>query len=99
MGVQWDSTSGIYRLTESLWFSEEGSSVNILIEVGVPMKSFRLIKMCLNECIAKFIYDSTQSGLKQGDSLLPLLFNFALQYTIKKVQEIQEGLKSAHLCW
>jgi hypothetical protein len=25
-----------------------------------------------------------QKGLKQGDALLPLLFNFALEHTIKK---------------
>jgi hypothetical protein len=58
---------------------------NILIEFGVPMKLVRWIKMCLNEMyskvrIGKYLSDSfpIQNGLKQGDALLPLLFNFAV---------------------
>jgi hypothetical protein len=36
--------------------------------------------------IGKHLSDnfSTQSGLKQGDALSPLLFNFAIEYAIKK---------------
>jgi hypothetical protein len=34
-----------------------------------------------------------QNGLKQGDALSPLFLNFALEYSISKVQEHQTGLK------
>jgi retron-type reverse transcriptase len=46
-------------------------------------------------CIKKYQSDKSpiQNGLKQGGVLSPLLLNFALKHTIRRVQENQKGLK------
>jgi hypothetical protein len=67
---------------------------NILIDFRVSMKLVRLIEMRLNETYTKVhtgthMSDSfpSQNDLQQRDALSLLLFNFALGYAIRKVQE------------
>jgi len=64
------------------------------------MKFAKLIKMFLNETysrvwVVKHLSDMfpIKNGLKQGDDLPPLVFNFVLLYTIRRVQGYQNGMK------
>jgi len=64
------------------------------------MKLVRLIKMCLTATysrvrVGKNLSDTfpIRNGLKKGDALSPLLFNFALENDIRRVQVNQDGMK------
>jgi hypothetical protein len=73
---------------------------NILIQFGISMTLAGLIKMCLNKNhsrvrAGKYMSDMfhIKNGLKEGDVLPPLLFIFALQHAIRRLQVNQDGLK------
>jgi hypothetical protein len=100
---KWEYSETVHQLF--LDFKKAYDSVrellySILIEFGILMKLVRLIEMCLNETyskvrIGKHLSDSfpIQNGLKQGDALSPLLFNFPLEYAMQNVLVNQVGLK------
>jgi len=73
---------------------------NVLIEFGISIKLVGIIKMCLTEAHSRFRVGKNLSdmlpfrnGLKKGDALSPLLFNFVLDYAFRSVQVKQDGLK------
>jgi hypothetical protein len=62
---------------------------NVLFEFGIPRKLLSLMRMCRTETysrvrVGKNLSDRfpIRNGLKQGDALSPLLFNFALKFKI-----------------
>jgi hypothetical protein len=89
-GEKWEYNEILHQLF--IYFKKGYDSVrrevlySILIEFWVLMKLVRLIEMCLNKTysktrIGKHLSDSflIQNGLKQGDALSTLFFNFALE--------------------
>ena len=64
------------------------------------MKRVKLVKLSLTETysrvrVGKNLSDMfpIRNGLKQRDALSPLLFNFSLEYAIRRIQVNQDGLK------
>ena len=87
---KWEYSETVHHLF--IYFKKPYDSVtkevlyNILTEFGIPMKLVRL---------RKYLSDTfpIKNGLKQGDALPPLLFNFAFEYAIRRDKANQEGLK------
>jgi hypothetical protein len=90
---KWEYNGTVHQL--SIDFKKAYDSVrrevlyNILTEFGIPRKLVGLIKTCLNKTYSKVRrgkYQSDkfpiQNGLKRGDALSPLPFNFDLEYAI-----------------
>jgi hypothetical protein len=98
---KWEYSKAVHQLFMN--FKKAYDSVrsevlyNILIEYGIPKKLVRLIKMCMNGNYSRVQVGKHLSnvfpimnGLKQGDALSPMLFNFALEYAIRRVQVNQD---------
>jgi len=104
LGKKWEYIEAVHQLF--IDFKKDYDSVwrevlySILIGFGIPMKLARLIKMCLNDTcsrvwVGRHLSDMfpIKNCLKQGNVLLPLFFNFALEYAIMRVWVNRGGLK------
>jgi len=95
--TKWEYNGRVHQLF--IDFKKAYDSINkeklycILIRFGIPKKKMvPLVKMYLNDPISRVRIGNNMSdsfkirnGLKQGDVLTPLLFNFALEYAILKI--------------
>jgi hypothetical protein len=84
-GKKWEYIEAMHQLF--IDFKKEREVLcNVLMGFGILMKLVWIIKMCLNKMFSrvqegKHLSDMfpVKNGLKQGDTLLPLLCTFALE--------------------
>jgi len=69
-------------------------------EFEIPKKLISMCKTCVQKARSAVKIDGTLSsffenktGLKQGDSLSPILFNLALQKVVQSIKMVPSGIK------
>jgi len=104
LGINWEYNEEVHKLFIDFKKAYDSFRMevlyNILIVFGTLRKPVRLQKMSLTEIysrvrVCKNVSDRfpIRNGLKQGDALTPELFNFALEYAIRRIQVSRDGLK------
>jgi len=96
MVQKWKYVGAIHQLFIVVMKAYDSVNVKVLYtfltEFAIPTNLLRLIKMSLSEMysrvrVGKNLSDMfpIMNGLKQGDVLSPLFFNFAVEYAIRRV--------------
>jgi hypothetical protein len=98
VGVEWYSTSAFIDFKKAYDSVRREVLYNILIEFGISRKLVGLIKMSLDEtysrvCIGKNLSEKfyIKNGLKEEDTLSPLLFNFVVEQLTNSVAQEPEA--------